>query len=257
MKSLSKNMLALFAICSLLIAPHSQANWFSKGLELLRGSSTENTEESTSSNPSISSLLSNDTLIEGFKEALAIGSEKVSSQLSAEGGYSTDELIHIPLPDNLKTAQSALAKIGLSSLGDDLELKLNQAAEAAAPEAKELFVSAIQSMTFDDIQAIYKGPNDSATQFFKANMTDELTQRMLPIIDQTLSQVGAISAYENFVGKYDTIPFVPDLKANLNTYVVEKGLDGLFYYLAQEEAAIRENPVERTTELLQQVFGAK
>jgi len=180
MKYLPNNLFVSCVILSLIAAPQVQANWFSKGLDLLKGSSSENTEETSEGNTSIvSNLLSNDTLIEGFKEALAIGSEKVSSQLSADGGFSADELIHIPLPDNLKTAQSVLGRIGLSSLGDDLELKLNQAAEAAVPEAKELFVNAIQSMTFEDIQAIYKGPNDSATQFFKANMADDLSERML------------------------------------------------------------------------------
>lgn len=78
---------------------------------------------------------------------------------------------------------------------------------------------------------------------------------MLPIVDSSLSEVGAIAAYDKFLGSYSSVPFVPDLKANLNNYVVEKRLEGLFHYLAVEEAAIRENPLKRTTELLQQVFG--
>jgi len=245
-------------ILSSLAASTVQANWFSRGLEMLTGGDDENSEESASSISSLAeTVLSNDKIVDGFKQALEIGSEKVSSQLGSQGGFSADNLIRIPLPESLQTAHSALDKIGLASLGDELELKLNQAAEAAAPEAKDVFINAIKSMTFDDIQAIYNGPNDSATQFFKSNMTQELTEKMSPIIDQSLSEVGAIAAYDNFIGKYDTIPFLPDLKANLNSYVVEKGLDGIFYYLAKEEEAIRENPLERTTELLQQVFGSQ
>lgn len=251
MNTFSKSI-ASCLIISCTFTQQAHADWFSKGLEFLKGDS----DDSSSTISSISeSLLSDDTIVDAFKQALEIGSEKVSSQLGAADGFNADELIHIPLPENLQKASSALEKIGMSSFTDDLELKLNRAAEAAAPQAKEVFISAIQSMNFEDVQAIYKGPSDSATQFFKANMTEELTAKMTPIINQSLSEVGAISAYDSFISQYDSIPFMPDLKDNLNTYVLEKGLDGIFHYLAEEEAAIRENPLERTTELLQQVFG--
>ena len=248
MNSISKFIAScLIIFCS--FNQHAHADWLSKGLGFLKGNSDGSGSISDG-------LLSDDTIVDAFKQALEIGSEKVSSQLSAADGFNADEFIHIPLPENLQVASSALERIGMSSFTDDLELNLNRAAEAAAPQAKEVFISAIHSMNFEDIQAIYTGPSDSATQFFKANMTEELTARMMPIINQSLSEVGAIAAYESFVGQYDSIPFMPDLKGNLNSYVLEKGLDGIFHYLAKEEAAIRENPLERTTELLQQVFGA-
>lgn len=193
----------------------------------------------------------------GLKEALKVGSERVVGQVGSNDGYNADPEIHLPLPDSLKTVQSALRAAGMSGLMDDLELKLNRAAEAAAPKAKALFWKAISEMTLDDVERIYNGPDDSATRYFQGKMTASLAQEMRPIVDESLSQVGAIRSYEDAMGQYKSLPFVPDAKANLSDYVIEKGMDGIFYYLAREEASIRQNPVKRTTALLQKVFGAK
>ena len=145
----------------------------------------------------------------------------------------------------------------MSPLLDDLELKLNRAAEVATPKAKALFGEAISEMTFEDVMNIYNGPEDSATRYFQDKMTPPLATEMQPIVEQSLAEVGAVQAYENVMGEYRSIPFVPDVKADLTTYVVEKGMDGIFYYMAKEEAAIRQNPAKQTTELLQKVFGSK
>ena len=171
-------------------------------------------------------------------------------------GYNLDPDIHIPLPGVLKDVQKVLKTIGMSSLTDDLELRLNRAAEAAAPEAKELFWQAIREMTLDDVRQIYDGPDDAATRYFQDKMTPPLAKRMQPVVDRSLADVGAIQSYDNMMGQYKSVPFVPDVKADLTSYVVEKAMDGLFYYVAKEEAAIRNNPAARTTELLQKVFGA-
>ena len=145
----------------------------------------------------------------------------------------------------------------MASLLDDLELKLNRAAELATPKAKALFGQAISEMTFDDVMNIYNGPDDSATRYFQGKMSNPLAQEMSPIVSDSLSEVGAIQSYENAMKEYQAIPFAPDVKADLTTHVVEKGIDGIFHYIAIEEAAIRQNPVKRTTDLLQKVFGAK
>jgi hypothetical protein len=144
----------------------------------------------------------------------------------------------------------------MSGLADDLELRLNRAAEAAAPEAKELFWQAIGEMTLDDVQGIYDGPDDAATQYFQDKMTPQLAERMQPVVDSSLADVGAIQSYDTMMAQYKSVPFVPDAKADLTTYVVEQAMDGMFYYVAKEEAAIRNNPAARTTELLQKVFGS-
>lgn len=203
-----------------------------------------------------SETLSNQEIGDGLVEALRVGTERVVTQVSAADGYNLDPDIHIPLPGALKNVQKVLKSVGMSSLADDLEIRLNRAAEAAAPEAQELFWQAISEMSFEDVQQIYNGPDDAATRYFQEKMTPALTERMRPVVDRSLADVGAIQSYDNMMKQYESVPFVPDAKADLSTYVVEKSMDGIFHYVAIEEAAIRNNPAARTTELLQKVFGA-
>jgi hypothetical protein len=203
-----------------------------------------------------SGTLSDQEIGDGLVEALRVGTERVVTQVSAADGYNLDPDIHIPLPGALKDVQKVLNSIGMSSLADDLELRLNRAAEAAAPEAQELFWDAINEMSFEDVQQIYNGPDDAATRYFQEKMTPPLSERMRPLVDRSLADVGAIQSYDNMMKQYESVPFVPDAKADLTTYVVEQAMDGIFHYVAIEEAAIRNNPAARTTELLQKVFGA-
>ncbi len=190
-----------------------------------------------------------------FKQALTIGAEAVISQLGTEGGFSDDEAVYIPLPENLKKVAKVLKKIGLSGQVDDLELKLNKAAETAVPIAKDLFIQSIKDMTFEDVKTIYKGADDSATQYFKEKMTTSLAEKMNPIVENSLSAVGAIQSLNRVMDKYQNIPFVSEVTPNLTEYVVEKGTDGVFHYLAQQESAIRKDPLKQTTDLLKKVFG--
>ena len=206
-------------------------------------------------NSSNSSELSVTDISGAFKQALTIGAENVVSQLGAEGGFSADEAVYIPLPENLEKVAKVLKKIGLSSQVDDLELKLNKAAETAVPIAKDLFLESNKDMTFDDVKTIYKGADDSATQYFKQKMTASLSEKMSPIVENSLSEVGAIQSLNRVMDKYQNIPFVSEVRPNLTEYVVEKGADGVFYYLAQQEAAIRQDPLKQTTNLLKKVFG--
>jgi len=191
----------------------------------------------------------------GLREALRVGTERVVSQVGARDGYNADPDIHIPLPGTLQRVQSALRGVGMADLADDLELRLNRAAEAAAPEAKSLFFQAIGEMTLDDVRRIYDGPDDAATRYFQQKMSPPLAERMTPVVDRSLADVGAVAAYDKMMGQYQAIPFVPDVKADLTRYVVNEAMDGIFHYVAIEEAAIRNNPAARTTALLQRVFG--
>lgn len=192
----------------------------------------------------------------GLKEALRVGTEAVVAQLGRPDGFNADKAIHIPLPKSLSTVQSTLKSVGMSSMLDDLELRLNRAAEAATPRAKELFLQTINDMTLDDVKAIFEGPDDAATRYFQAKMSGPLAEEMRPIVDSSLAEVGAIKAYENTMGQYQKVPLVPDVKADLTSHVVEKGLDGIFHYVAKEEAAIRNNPAKRTTDILKRVFAS-
>ena len=112
-------------------------------------------------------------------------------------------------------------------------------------------------MTFDDIKKIYEGPEDSATRYFQSKMTPALKKEMKPIVEKSLSQVGAIQSYDSVMGQYKALPFVPDVQANLTEHVLQKGMDGIFYYIAKEEASIRNDPTKQTTALLKKVFGGK
>ena len=153
--------------------------------------------------------------------------------------------------------QSSLAMVGASGMADKLEAKLNSAAEADMPEAREVFWQAISQMTLDDAMAIYNGPEDSATSYFRGKMTPELAQRMAPIVRQSLSEVGAVATFDSMMQKYQAIPLVPKVDTDLTGYVVDKALDGTFHYVALEEAAIRQDPTARTTEFLRRVFGSE
>lgn len=223
-------------------------DWLKAGKDLFSNSTQQDTTVGT---------LTNSDIAQGLQEALRIGTERVVSQLGQVNGFSADDKIHIPLPENLQKVRSVLETIGMSSMMDDLELKLNRAAEQATPQAKALFWQSIEEMTIDDVQRIYSGAENSATRYFQEKMSQPLAAAMQPLISKSMSEVGAVSAYDAAIGRYRSIPFVPDVKADLTSYVVDKGMEGIFFYLGKEEAAIRKNPVKRTTELLQKVFGTK
>ncbi len=201
-------------------------------------------------------VLSNNDIGGGLKEALRVGTQTVVENLGAADGFNLDELIHITLPDKLEKVKDVLAKVQMDSMLIDLELQLNRAAEGATPRARELFMQAINDMTLDDVMAIYKGPDDSATQYFESKMSASLATEMMPVVDESLANVGAIKTYEKVMQQYSALPFVPKIETDLSTYVVQKAMDGIFFYLAKEEAAIRSDPVKRTTDLLKRVFGS-
>jgi hypothetical protein len=250
-----KNYLTIFGVVLIIFAwlpgqASASGTWWDNGVNILKNLSGESDKE-IAKEPSYAEIG------DAFKQALRIGTENVVRQLGTTDGFNADPSIHIPLPEELNTIKTMLSKVGMSQLVDDLELKLNRAAESATPKAKNLFFQAITEMTFEDIKNIYEGPEDSATRYFQGKMSPPLKKEMQPIVENTLSQVGAVQAYDKVVGQYKTLPFVPDVKANLTEHVVQKGMEGIFYYIAKEEASIRENPAKQTTALLKKVFGVK
>lgn len=192
----------------------------------------------------------------GLKQALEVGTGTVVTRIGKRNGFYRDSAIHIPLPDSLAKVQQTLNKVGLSSYLDELELSLNRAAEQAVPKAKQLFWQAIHEMSWDDVMQIFNGPDDAATRYFQQKMTPALKREMYPVVQTTLASAGVIKAYDKVMKKYYAIPYVPNIKVDLEDYAMEKTLDGMFYYLAKEEVAIRRDPRKRTTELLKRVFGA-
>jgi len=233
----------------LLSAPVASQGFFDRGKDFLN-----KLGGSGSSGTSVEALTSGE-VASGLREALKVGADRVVATLGRADGFNKATDVHIPLPGSLKTVQSMLGKFGMSALVDDVELKLNRAAEAAVPKASALFGHAISQMTIDDAKKILNGPKNSATLYFQNKMSIPLARDMKPIVDSQLSQVGAIAAYEKMIGQYKSIPFVPDAKADLTNHVLDKAIAGVFLYLGREEAAIRDNPAKRTTELLKKVFA--
>lgn len=245
----------VITLSSLSLSAHS--NWWEQGAELLKGiQETQSTSSSDAKSiPGLPTNLSSEEIQKAFKEALTKGSETVVSKLSVKDGFNADPKIHIPLPSSLKTVQSTLSQFGMGKYMDDVETKLNRAAEAATPQAKALFLDAIKDMSFDDVKKIYEGPKDSATQYLKSKTSPGIKAKMAPIVEKSLNEVGAVTAYDKAISKYKDLPFVPNVKADLLEHVVNEGMNGMFYYIAQEEAAIRKDPIKQSTELLKKVFG--
>lgn len=253
-RSLSKSIVILTLVAGGLLTttavhPAHAIDWGGMGKQLLKEYSAPE------SSNTVDTAFSNADLSSAFKEALTIGVDKVISHLGVQDGFYKDAKAHIPLPAKLQPVQDVLERVGMSHLMDDLEKRLNRAAEAATPHAKEIFLTAVKDLSFQDVKKIYTGPDDAATKYFKEKTSKSLAEKMEPFISKSVSEVGVIQLYDQVMSEYKKIPFVPNANENLTDYVVNKTIDGLFLYLAKEEAAIRNNPAERTTELLKTVFG--
>ena len=244
-----KSVVAVLTVgLALSIPPVHAQGLLDLGKNLLKGLG-----DSSSSN-GVSGLTGGE-ITSGLREALRIGVERVIGTLGQTDGFDKVADVHIPLPEGLKNVQEMLAGIGMSGLADELELRLNRAAETAVPKTQMLFSDAITQMSIEDAKQILNGPDDAATQFFRSRMSLPLADEMRPIVDRQMADVGAVAAYDELISRYKTMPFVPDVKSDLTNHVLERAIDGVFLYLAREEAAIRKDPAKRTTELLRKVFG--
>lgn len=195
----------------------------------------------------------------GLMEALKVATDRVVGRLGGVDGFNGDPAVHIPLPDSLKMAKQGLQVVGKSALLDDLELKLNRAAETATPKAKQIFWDAVGRMTMDDAKGILNGPSDAATQYFKRTMSPDLKTAMRPVVDRTVADSGAIKAYQGVTASTASLPMLGQAAqagpSMLTDHVLDYALSGIFKYLGQEEAAIRSDPAKRSTDLLRKVFG--
>ena len=251
MRPLKISLLLILLACPVQ-GVQAQGGFFDKGQDMLKGLG-----RGGSGSKGAAGVLSNADIASGLIDALKVGTERVVGTLGRADGFNNDKDVHIPLPKTLNTVKKALKPLGMAGMAEDLELRLNRAAEAAVPRAKKLFWDAIKAMTMDDARGILNGPKDAATQYFKKQMSAPLAKDMSPIVHDEMGKAGAIQSYDKMMGQYRSIPFVPDARANLTEYVVEKGMEGVFFYLAKEEAAIRTNPAKRTTAILQKVFGSR
>lgn len=220
------------------------------GKELLEGQGSS----ASSSGSKVPAGLSDQKMISGIREALRVCTEKALKKVGKPGGFLNDSAVRIPLPRPLAKVKSGLAMIGAESLTDDLETRINKAAETAAPKAASIFGKAVSNMSIDDARGILGGPSDSATQYFKRTTSPELTEALLPVIRKNLADVGALKSYSSLTAKVKTLPLASNVELDMEDYVARKTLDGIFYYLAKQEADIRANPAARTTDLLKSVF---
>ncbi|HXH72692.1 MAG TPA: DUF4197 domain-containing protein [Mariprofundaceae bacterium] len=236
--------LGLLALLTVALPTGSSASMFDDILGALSGGSGG------------SGSLSNTDITAGLKEALEKGTSRTVHQIGTLDGYWKNPHIRIPLPDSLQRPAAILRKAGYGKYADDLELRLNRAAETAVPLAKPIFLKAIKEMTFADVKEIWKGPDDAATRYFERKTTGDLTGAFTPLVHKELEKSGAVHSWRSFSSKYASIPFIGGyLKDDLDAYATRMALQGMFTILAGEEAKIRHDPAARTTELLRKVFG--
>jgi len=212
----------------------------------------------------LASSLSQDQTVQGLKEALGKGVQQAIGRLGHDGGFLTNANVKIPMPEKLRSVEKTLRAVKQDKLADEFVTTMNHAAEQAVPEAASVFADAIKGMSIQDAQGILTGTNNAATQYFRKTTETNLFARFLPVVKRATDQAGVTKAYKQLMEKAGSGSsfgsFGRSLLGNdsmdVDSYVTTKTLDGLFKMVAEEEKRIRENPVARTTDLLQKVFGA-
>lgn len=196
------------------------------------------------------------TIAAGLREALRVGSERAVAATSRRDGFLGNALIRIAVPDELDSAATALRRVGLGSQVDALEVSMNRAAEQASGEAFDVFAGAIRGMTLEDVVGVWRGGDTAATAYFREHTQDALRARFEPIVATSMQRVGLARLYGDLVARVRALPLVEAPTLDLEDYVTDRTLDGLFTVLGQEETRIRQDPAARTTELLREVFGS-
>lgn len=195
------------------------------------------------------------TSASGIREALAIGTENAVRSLSRVDGYLGNQAVRIALPPNIRKLADVARKAGLQQPVDDFVLRMNRAAEAAAPLAARHFGDAIRTMSLEDARGILLGGDTAATDFFRRKTRERLYAEFKPIVSQKVGEAGATRAYKDLIARFESMPMIGLQPLDLDDYVSNKALDGLYHMVAQEEKKIRSNPLARTTDLLRAVFG--
>ncbi len=203
------------------------------------------------------SSITNDEMIQGLKEALKVGTQNAVTTVSKVDGYYKNTDIKIPLPEEIESAGKYLRLAGYGSKIDEFEQSMNRAAEQAAPEAKEIFWGAVKEMDIKDAQKLLDGPDNAATNYFKDKTYDQLQKIFKPIVKESMGQVGVTSQFQDINNKLSSIPLASKASVDLDQYVTDKSLAGLFFMLAEEEKKIRRDPAARVSDILKKVFGGQ
>jgi len=234
---------AFFGVLLVLLSSTTslQAGMLDDAMKRIGGSSKGGPDESTTAS--------------GLKEALSIGTEDAVKNVSRVNGYFGNQAIKILMPSKIQKVADVLKRVGYEKEVDDFVLSMNRAAEKAAPKALSFFVDAIKEMTFEDARKILGGGDTAATEFFKQKTHDKLYGAFKPVVSSSMNEVGVTRSYKEMMGKYESIPFMDKQSIDLDHYVTNKALDGLYYMVGQEEKKIRTDPAARVTDLLKTVFG--
>jgi len=200
--------------------------------------------------------LSNQETASALKEALVRGADLAVSQLGRQDGFLGDSRVRIPLPDSLRAGEKVMRTLGMKKEADQLIETMNRAAESAVVEAKPILLDAVHKMSFDDAKGILTGGNDAATQFFKRRTSVPIGEKFLPIVKRATAKVHLADQYNRYAGQAAKLGLVKEQDANIDSYVTHKALDGLFLMIAEQERAIRKDPIGTGSKLLQTVFGA-
>jgi hypothetical protein len=200
--------------------------------------------------------LTNQDAVSGLKAALEKGSGAAVDLLGRTDGFFGNGAVRIPLPDSLKKYEKLMRNLGMGKYADELILAMNRAAEAAVPEAKKLFVDSIRKMSVQDAKGILTGGPTSGTEYFQRTTSEQLRVKFLPIVKRATAKVKLAEAYNQYAQKGVQFGLVKKEQANLDDYVTQKALDGLFYMVGEEEKKIRQNPVQAGSDIVKKVFGA-
>jgi len=200
--------------------------------------------------------LSSTEINAGLKEALTRGADAAVAQLGQKDGFFGNAQLKIPLPPTLQKAESTMRLLGMGKQADELILSMNRAAEAAVPEAKTLLVDAVKEMTLEDAKGILTGGKTSATDFFRRKTETRLNERFLPIVKATTDKVGLAQQYNRYAGAAAQFNLIDKSQSNVEQYVTQQALDGLYTLIGEKEAEIRANPLKAGSDLLKKVFGA-
>ena len=192
----------------------------------------------------------------GLKAALEKGSQGAVATLGRNDGFLGNPQVRIPLPESLQRTEKLMRRFGMGRHADELILTLNRAAEAAVPEAKQLFVDAVRKMTVQDAKGILQGGETAGTEYFRRSTEGQLRKRFLPIVRQSTAKVGLAQQYNEYAAKGASLGLVKKEDANLDDYVTQKALDGLFVMVAEEEKKIRKDPIAAGSSIIRKVFGA-
>ncbi len=199
--------------------------------------------------------LDRETVTAGLKQALEVGTKNSVAKTSRRGGFGDDPAIKILVPTEMAKLAKNMRRYGFGQYVDRFESQLNRTAEYASAEAKAIFIESITQMSVGDAWSILNGQDDAATQYFRKNTKSRLKTRFKPKISQSMAKVGFYSDYRKLLDKYNALPLADKPNLDIEDYIMQKTLDGLFIKVAEEETKIRHNPAARVTELLRKVFA--